>query len=323
MIAMADYDSPWKDLIEAYFDRFMAFFFPAARDDIDWSKPPEFLNTEFQQIVRDSELGRRLADHLVKVWRKNGQELWVLVHVEVQGQKDAGFAERMYVYNYRIYDRYRKQVVSLAILADASKTWKPTEFGYRVWGCEIGIRFPVVKLLDYEKEGEIPLEQQHNPFAIATKAHILAKRSKGKSQERLAWKLGLIKGLYQGGYTRQEILDLFRFIDWIMTLPEKEEKLFKEDLIRFEEGLRMQYVTSIERLGKKEGKKEGRLEFAREALQDILRIRFKRVPKPLGVMIQSIDQIAILKSLHKSAITYQNIEDIESELKRLLNMGQV
>ena len=217
-------------------------------------------------------------------------------------------------------------MVSLAILADESKTWKPTEFGYRVWGCEIGIRFPVVKLLDYEKEGEIPLEQQHNPFAIATKAHILAKRYKGKSQERLVWKLGLIKGLYQGGYTRQEILDLFRFIDWIMTLPEKEEKLFKENLIRFEEGLRMQYVTSIERMGRKdgikEGKKEGRLEFAREALEDILRIRFKRIPKRFGDMIQSTDQIAILKSLHKSAITSQNIEDIESEMKRLLNMGQ-
>jgi len=252
----------------------------------------------------------------------------------------------MYVYNYRIYDRYRKQVVSLAILADESKTWKPTEFAYRVWGCEIGIRFPVIKLLDYEKDGEIPLEQQHNPFAIATKAHILAKRSKGKSQERLAWKLNLIKGLYQGGYNRQEILDLFRFIDWIMTLPEKEEKLFKEDLIRFEEGLRMQYVTSIERMGRREGiiegkregkkegikvgkkagektgKKEGRLEFAREALQDILRVRFKRIPKPFGDLIKSIDDITILKSLHKSAVTYPKIEDIESELKRLLNKEQ-
>lgn len=62
---MSDFDSPWKDLIETYFDQVMTFFFPAARDDFDWGNPHEFLNTEFQQIVRDAELERRLADHLV------------------------------------------------------------------------------------------------------------------------------------------------------------------------------------------------------------------------------------------------------------------
>jgi hypothetical protein len=40
----------------------------------------------------------------------------------------------------------------------------------------------------------------------------------------------------------------------------------------------MQYVTSVERIGRK----EGRIEFARESLQDILRIRFKRILKHIG-----------------------------------------
>jgi len=39
---------------------------------------------------------------LAQVWRQDGAETWVLVHVEVQSQADATFAERMYVYNYRL-----------------------------------------------------------------------------------------------------------------------------------------------------------------------------------------------------------------------------
>jgi hypothetical protein len=30
-------DSPWKDILEAYFPQFMAFFFTDAFGEIDWS----------------------------------------------------------------------------------------------------------------------------------------------------------------------------------------------------------------------------------------------------------------------------------------------
>jgi hypothetical protein len=80
-----DYDSPWKEALERYFAAFMAFFFPQAHADIDWARGHEFLDKELQQVVRDAELGRRLADKLVKVWRRSGEEAWVLAHIEVQG----------------------------------------------------------------------------------------------------------------------------------------------------------------------------------------------------------------------------------------------
>ena len=53
-----------------------------------------------------------------KVWRGDGQETWVLIHIEVQAQVDADFSERMFVYHYRLFDRFRRPVVSLAILGD-------------------------------------------------------------------------------------------------------------------------------------------------------------------------------------------------------------
>ena len=147
-----DYDSPWKQALEVFFPDFMAFFFADAYADIDWVKGYQFLDKELQQAARDAELGRRYADVLAQVWRQGGEEAWVLVHVEVQGQPQAEFAERMYVYNYRLYDRHQKHVASLAVLADEQAGWRPNEFGYELWGCRAGLVFPSVKLLDYRHQ---------------------------------------------------------------------------------------------------------------------------------------------------------------------------
>jgi len=34
-MATADYDSPWKEALEEYFEAFLAFFFPLLHADVD------------------------------------------------------------------------------------------------------------------------------------------------------------------------------------------------------------------------------------------------------------------------------------------------
>lgn len=111
-----DYDSPWKDILEVYFERFMAFFLPEAHAAIDWTHPPKFRDKELQKITREAERGRRTVDTLVEVRLLNGQDAWVMVHVEVQSRGEDDFEERMFVYNYRLRDRYKCKVVSIAVL---------------------------------------------------------------------------------------------------------------------------------------------------------------------------------------------------------------
>lgn len=67
-----DYDSPWKEVLELYFQQFSAFFFPKIHSEIDWSKGYQLLDKELQKVVREAKTGRRLIDKLVKVWRKDG-----------------------------------------------------------------------------------------------------------------------------------------------------------------------------------------------------------------------------------------------------------
>jgi hypothetical protein len=136
-----EFDSPWKDILEAYFQDFMLFFFPHIYDDIDWSQGYEFLDQELQQVVRDAELGKRMADKLVKVWKLSGEETWVLVHIEIQSQEESKFSERMFVYYYRLRDRYNCKIVSLAILGDERETWRPQLFQDELWGCRASFSF--------------------------------------------------------------------------------------------------------------------------------------------------------------------------------------
>jgi hypothetical protein len=72
---------------------------------------------------------------------RNGTETWILVHIEIQSQAESLFPQRMFVYNYRSFDRYKRVVVSLAILGDERSTWRPDQFGYQLWGCQVGFQF--------------------------------------------------------------------------------------------------------------------------------------------------------------------------------------
>ncbi len=302
----ADYDNPWKEALSLYFRPFMAFFFPTIDANIDWSLGYEFLDKEFQQIVRDAEIGRREADKLVKIWRGDGEETWVLIHVEVQSQVQSIFAERMYVYNNRIFDRYRRQVVSLAVLADEQASWRPQEYSYEIWGCQVLLKFPVVKLLDYQDQREL-LWGSTNPFAVIVAAHLATQQTSQDPLRRYQGKLRIAKSLYQRGYSRQDILELFRLIDWMMTLPESWQRGFKQEIERFEEENAMPYVTSIERLAHQ----EGMLQSSRENVVEVLQVRFENIPSELIEAINQIEEVSVLKTLLRQATTISSLEEFQ------------
>src|SRR5262245_24070532 len=145
---MSDFDSPWKDALDLYFSPFLELLFPDIYRDIDWSRGYEFLDKELLQIVPEAERGKGVVDKLAKVWRGEGQESWLLLHIEVQSQEEKDFALRMFVYNYRIFDRYNRDVVSLAVLGDDRASWRPSVYRFSLWGCRREFTFPIVKLLD-------------------------------------------------------------------------------------------------------------------------------------------------------------------------------
>jgi hypothetical protein len=292
-----DYDSPWK----------------------------EALDQELRQVVRQAETSRRVVDKLVKVWRTTGEEAWVLIHVEVQSQEEADFARRMYVSNYRLFDRYNRSVVSLAVLGDDRPGWRPSQFGYSLWGCTIGFQFPVVKLLDYAAD-EAALEASTNPFAAVVLAHLKTLATQHDRQARRAWKVRLIKGLYERGFRREDVVRLFHLIDWMMVLPEALEKEFWQEIYQFEEEQRVRYVSSVERIGREKGREEGLKEGREEGLKEgvregllagiaaVLRLRFGPEGEQLLPQVRKLRSVPRLQALLAAGETAASLDDLRQLL---------
>jgi len=93
------FDSPWKEVLEVYLRPTLEFCFPHVAKAIDWNAQIEFLDKELQEVVRDAALGELRVDKLIKVKLLNGEEEWILVHIEVQHQLDVRMAQRVYDYH--------------------------------------------------------------------------------------------------------------------------------------------------------------------------------------------------------------------------------
>jgi len=256
-----DYDSAWKDVIEELFEPFLAFYFPHIHRDIDFLKGYTFLSKELRKIAPDGQVGNRYADELVKVYLKNGSTgyICIFIHVEVQGAKDTDFLTRMYVYNYRIFDKFRQEgaeVISLAILTDEDPSYRPDEYRVSRWGFELKLKIPVVKLIDYrlDEVKKQELERSVNPMAMVVMAHFKSQEiKKARPESKFSAKTDLIRQCYRRGYGKEQIKTLLKFIDWIIRLPDALEGKISDEIISIEEEYKMPYVTTWERRAKEEG----------------------------------------------------------------------
>jgi len=168
----ANYDEPWKAAIGEYLPSFLSFFYPEIHNKINWQKTPISLDQELEQITASATTEKRYADKLFQVWLLDDQEIWILIHIEIQSQYDREFSQRMFIYNYRAFDLYNKPVISLAILGDETPSWRPSYYEYGLEKSWMRLDFSIVKLLDYEWE---ELSANNNVFAMMVMAHLKTK----------------------------------------------------------------------------------------------------------------------------------------------------
>ena len=322
------FDDAWKRVLEGWFWKFMGFYFPDMAEMLDESGGLEFLDKELEAVVPEGKGRRRVVDKLAKVRLKGGEEARVLVHVEVQAYNDREFALRMYTYHYRLFDRYRKPVASLAVLADDDPGFRPSGFRAEALGRTfVRFDFPCRKILDW-KGREEELRRDPDPFAVATLASLKAFESGFRSRYR--WKRLLTRLLYDRGYDFRTVLDLYRFIDAVMVLPESMERELYREIREYEEERKMEYVTTAERIGIEKGQRIGiekgeqigiekgeRIggrRTLRRAVLEILEVRFGEVPARIAEEIERIEEIDSLSGLHRKALLVPSLEDFEAAL---------
>ena len=265
--ANSKYDSAWKKVIEKLFENFLEFFFPHIYQAIDFSKEIHFLDKELQEIVPDSSMGDRVADVLVKAHLKNGITAYIciIIHIEVQGQSKTGFMERMFIYFYRGYDKAADKkipMISVAILADDDRNYRPDEYNFNLFGFEMRMKIPIVKILDYKLKKELreKLESTTNPMAMIVKAQLKSHEVKKAGADRkFEVTKELIRQCYKHGYSKDDTHLIMNFFDWVIRLPEAYKNRLKQVIKKIEEEFKMEYIPLWERDARNEGRNEGEI----------------------------------------------------------------
>jgi len=188
-------------------------------------------------------------------------------------------------------------------LGDERSSWRPNQFGYALWGSEVFFRFPVVKLIDYQQQWSA-LEASRNPFATVVMAHLKAQQTRDDRSRRLEWKLAITRRLYEKGYGRSDVINLFGFIDWVMSLPASLEQEFRQEIQQFEAERRMPYITSVERSGIRQGLLEGielglELKFGSEGLATLPEISGIADVEQLRAILSGLKTVNTLSELRQ------------------------
>ncbi|HHW01869.1 MAG TPA: DUF4351 domain-containing protein [Thermoanaerobacterales bacterium] len=321
-----DRDILWKGIIEDLFKEFISFFMPEIYEHIDFNKGHSFLDKELAKIFNESDNKKKYPDKLAKVYLKNGDEKWILIHIEIQGYKEDEFAERMFTYFYRIYDKYRRKINAIAIFTDEDQKYKIDKFEYKFYNTKLTYEYGTYKIIE---QSEDELKQNSNPFALVVLASLYLIKSKKSINDRYMYKLSLIRLMLQKGYNREQIEKLFIFIDSLLELPKKEALKFNEEIkILSKEGDSMGLSwesTNLAKVfkeigreegkaeGKAEGKVEGRAEGKAETLVKLIRKKFNLIPKHYEDKIMILDEKK-LDNIIDNIFTIQDIKDIDKYL---------
>ena len=152
-----------------------------------------------------------------------------------------------------------------------------------------------------------------NPMALV----VLAAQEREQLRRRgnrFDTKRYLIRKLYERGYSRDEIIALFKFIDWVIQLSDEEEIRLHNEIKTLEDANKMPYITSVERIGREEGLREGLQQGAQQMLLDALDERFGTLPESVSAAIHQIQDQEQLRLLHRHAIRSKSLAEFQSIL---------
>ncbi len=282
-----DHDALWKQVVENLIEDFMAFFFPDLYPQIDFQKGVDFLDQELLKLFPESESKKRYVDKLIKFHLKNGKEEWILIHVEIQGYTDDNFPKRMFVYWYRIFDKFDKKITALAILTDNNKSFKPDRFKYEFFKTKLTYIFRLFKVINQKEK---KLEKSDNPFAMAILAVFYLRKSKQDNYSKYDYKIKLMKLLSKKGIARKKIKNLFIFIDKVLSLPEDLKEKYNQEIEKMKEDKVMgEILTDFTEKYFYEGKEIREREIAKKMLKEKADVQF--ICKVTDLSLEEIEKI--------------------------------
>ncbi|UCZ53535.1 Rpn family recombination-promoting nuclease/putative transposase [Bacillus shivajii] len=254
-----DHDRLFKELLTTYFEEFMLLFFPEVYEEIDFSE----LNFLSEELYTDVTAGEKYRVDLLAETKLKGEDSLIIIHLEPQSYAQDSFNERMFLYFSRLYEKYRRKIVPIAIFSYDTIRNEPNIFE---------ISFPFLKTLHYQflkvelkKHNWRDFVRKENPVAAA----LLAKMGYNDS-ERIEVKKEFLRMIVRMNIDMARQTLLTGFFETYLKLSSEEENQLIEEVKQMDkkEGEKvMEVMVSYERRGMEKGIEKGVNQVASEMLK--------------------------------------------------------
>ncbi len=213
------HDRLFKELLETFFEEFIELFFPQVYEAID-SEQIKFLQ---QEIFTDVTRGDRHKIDILVETKLKGENGIVLVHIENQASAQKEFAERMFIYFSRLYQKHLCRVIPIAVFTYPEKRHEPDRFK---------LEFPFMPVLDFHfltlelnKHKWQDYIHSNNPVAAA-----LLSKMGYQNKERVQVKLEFLRMLVRMELDPARMTLLTGFFESYLILNKAEEKELEEKM---------------------------------------------------------------------------------------------
>jgi Putative transposase, YhgA-like len=209
---------------------------------VDYTVPFLFLEQELKAALIDKSL--KQVDKLVGVQLKSGKQEWVYVHVEFENSHSPNIKERMYDYNARIKEKYKKDITALVIYTGRNAPANPNCYTKTVFGTSIVFTFNAYVIIEQE---EAALKANPNPFAIIVLANLYVANTYENYEERLRLKEEIYVLARQRKYPDEKTDKILLFLFELIKLPNALETQFNEYISKPQKSTDMIYTTQTSR----------------------------------------------------------------------------
>ena len=265
-----DHDRLYKELLQTFFKEFMELFYPKVSAVIDYGHL-KFLSEEvFSDLVGGTTERVDLAVETMLLEEGGNRErqedkTLIIIHLEPQSYYQEDFPERMFLYSSKLYEKYRRRILPIAVFSHARQQREPSRFSWS---------FPFLKVMNFRyyslqlrKKGWRRFVRTDNPVAAA----LLSSMGYNKKQ-RVAVKFEFLRMVTRLRLdpARMKLLTVFFETYLQLTTSENEQLLKKIDRTNLkEEVAMMEWMTSWEKMGLEKGLKQGREEGVLKSKEEI------------------------------------------------------
>ncbi|MED3776230.1 DUF4351 domain-containing protein [Geobacillus stearothermophilus] len=253
-----DHDRLFKELIQTFFEEFILLFFPNMYEHIDF-RHLSFLSEE---LFTDVTAGEKYRVDLLVETKLKGEDGLIIVHIENQSYVQPSFPERMFIYFSRLFEKYRTNIVPIAVFSYDAIRDEPSSFTLQLpFGNILHFRFFTVELRKQNWRNYIRID---NPIAAA----LLSKMGYTES-ERIELKKQFLRMLVRLELDEAKQRLLIGFFETYVKLSDEEEQRLRNEVNQMETKEKeqvLELLISYEQKGKREGAKQKEREMMRKMI---------------------------------------------------------